>query len=159
MKIDIIAVGKVKEKYLRDGIEEYSKRISSYATLSIISVADEPFFESDSEKRKNEIKAKEGEKILSKLRLNSYVVVCDLNGKEMTSEGLSQFVGDLALKGRSDISFIIGGALGLSCDVVARADFLLCFSKMTFPHQLMRLILLEQVYRAFRIYRNEPYHY
>ena len=159
MKIEVIAVGKVKEAYLRDGIAEYEKRIGAYSDLKITSIQDEPFGDKDSPKRKEEIKSCEGEKILSKLRPSSFVIVCDLAGEELSSEGFSNYVAELALSGKSDLTFIIGGALGLSDGVLKKADFVLCFSKMTFPHQLMRMILLEQIYRAFKIMRKEPYHY
>ena len=159
MRIDIICVGKVKEKYLKEAIDEYVKRITPYSSVNIVAVMDEPFSESDSPKRKLEIKKAEGDKIISKIRDSSFVIACDLGGNELTSEELSKYFGKLSLDGKSDISFIIGGALGLSDDVLKRSNDRVSFSKMTFPHQLMRVILLEQIYRAFKIYRNEPYHY
>ncbi len=157
MQITIISVGKLKEKYLVEGINEYSKRLSNYTKLNIIEVQDEHAPESLSDKDKLIIKEKEGKKILSKLK-DSFVIALVIDGKQLSSEELTKKIEDIKTYHTSSITFIIGGSLGLSDDVVKKANFILSFSKMTFPHQLMRLILLEQVYRSFRISNNEPYH-
>ena len=153
MNISIIAVGKLKEKYLKQAIDEYSKRLSRYCKLEIIELPDDA-----SEKEEQQIKEKEGRLILSKIKDNSYVVAMDLKGKQITSEEFASFISNCCVTGNSNIVFIIGGSLGLSEDVIKRANYKLCFSKMTFPHQLFRVMLLEQVYRGFRIINNEPYH-
>ncbi|MDD3223202.1 MAG: 23S rRNA (pseudouridine(1915)-N(3))-methyltransferase RlmH [Clostridium sp.] len=158
MNINLITVGKVKEKYLRDAIEEYSKRLSRYCKLKIIEVQDEKTPENASSKEEEIIKEKEGERILKHIKDNMHVTALDLKGKMLSSEELSHFISDLQLNGRSDEAFVIGGSLGLSPEVLKRADYKLCFSKMTFPHQLMRVILLEQIYRGYRIMKGEPYH-
>lgn len=158
MNITVVSVGKIKEKYLVAGIAEYAKRLSKYCKLTLIEVADEKAPEKLSEKDMLIVKKKEGEKILSKIKENTYVVTLEIEGKQMTSEGFSKKIEDLMLEGVSDLTFVIGGSLGLSKDVIARSDFKISFSKMTFPHQLMKMILLEQVYRGFRIIRGEPYH-
>ena len=157
MKINLIVVGKVKEKYLRDAIQEYAKRLSAYCDLSIIEVADEKTPEHAPETVEARIKETEG-RILAKISDRSYVVALAIEGDMLSSEQLAERVQELMLRGRSDISFIIGGSLGLSPAVLKRADRKLSFSRMTFPHQLMRVILLEQVYRAFKINALEPYH-
>ena len=154
MKINLIVVGKVKEKYLRDAIQEYAKRLSAYCDLSIIEVADEKTPEHAPETVEARIKETEGERILAKIS----VIALAIEGDMLSSEQLAERVQELMLRGRSDISFIIGGSLGLSPAVLKRADRKLSFSRMTFPHQLMRVILLEQVYRAFKINAHEPYH-
>lgn len=158
MNIDVVAVGKIKEKYLNEGIREYSKRLSRYCSLNIMEVDDEKAPENLSDKEMEMIKAKEGEKLLSRIPSGAFVVVLAIEGKQLSSEALSQKISDIMVEGNSHIVFVIGGSLGLSGDVLKRANLKLSFSKMTFPHQLMRMILLEQVYRAFRIMRNEPYH-
>ncbi|CUP79276.1 MAG: 23S rRNA (pseudouridine(1915)-N(3))-methyltransferase RlmH [Clostridium baratii] len=158
MNITLVTVGKLKEKYLKQAIDEYSKRLSRYCKLDIIELPDEKTPDNASEKEEAQIKEKEGRAILSKIKDNSYVVAMDLKGKQLTSEELSSFVERCGVKGNSNIVFVIGGSLGLSDEVIKRADYKLCFSKMTFPHQLFRVMLLEQVYRAFRIMKNEPYH-
>jgi len=158
MNITLITVGKLKEKYLKDAILEYSKRLSRYCKLDIIELQDEKTPENASSKEEALIKEKEGEKILGSIKDNVYVVALDLNGKMLSSEEFSDFIDDLGLKGSSNIAFVIGGSLGLSKEVLNRADYKLCFSKMTFPHQLFRVMLLEQIYRGFRISRGEPYH-
>ena len=158
MNISVIAVGKVKEKYLKQGMEEYLKRLSAYAKVEIIEVADEKAPETLSESETEKVKQKEGERILAKLHPDTYVIALAIEGKMQTSEQFSAHLDQLATYGKSKIAFLIGGSLGLSREVLKRADETLSFSKMTFPHQLMRLILLEQVYRAFRIMRGEPYH-
>jgi 23S rRNA (pseudouridine1915-N3)-methyltransferase len=158
MNISIICVGKIKEKYLRDAISEYSKRLSRYSKLDIIEVQDEKTPEGASENEEIQIKDKEGERILSHIKDNQYVIVLDLKGKMLTSEELSGLIKECVIRGQSNLVFIIGGSLGLSKNVLSRSDFSLSFSKMTFPHQLMRVILLEQIYRGFKIMHGEPYH-
>ena len=153
MNITIISVRKLKEKYLKLGIEEFSKRLSKYCKLDMIELDDEKCPENLSDKDMEIVKNKEGQKILSKTKNNSYVIALAIDGKE-----LANTISKLAVRGISHITFIIGGSLGLADEVLKRADYKLSFSKMTFPHQLMKLILLEQVYRSFRINNNEPYH-
>lgn len=158
MNIDIVCVGKIKEKYIKLGIDEFSKRLSKYCKLNIIEVPDEKAPENLSLKEEIMIKDKEGQKILSKIKDNSYVVTLEIQGKMLSSEDLASKMQDLMVSGNSRVSFVIGGSLGLSDDVLKRSNMGISFSKMTFPHQLMRLILLEQVYRGFRIMKGEPYH-
>ncbi|MDY2730438.1 MAG: 23S rRNA (pseudouridine(1915)-N(3))-methyltransferase RlmH [Clostridium sp.] len=158
MNISIIAVGKLKEKYLKMAVDEYSKRLSRYAKLEIIELQDEKTPDNASIKEEIQIKEKEGNAILSKIKDNAYVIAMDLNGKQLTSVEFSSFISNCTVMGNSNIVFVIGGSLGLSEEVIKRADYKLCFSKMTFPHQLFRVMLLEQVYRGFRIMNNEPYH-
>lgn len=158
MNITVVSVGKIKEKYMVAGIAEYAKRLSKYCKLTLTEVADEKAPERLGEKDMLIVKKKEGERILSKIKENTYVITLEIEGKQLTSEGFSKKIEDLMLEGVSDVTFIIGGSLGLSKDVIDRSDFKISFSKMTFPHQLMKMILLEQVYRGFRIIRNEPYH-
>jgi 23S rRNA (pseudouridine1915-N3)-methyltransferase len=158
VNISIISVGKLKEKYLRQGIDEYIKRLSSYAKVEIIEVPDEKAPENLSEQEMEQVKQKEGERILAKISEDTYVIALAIEGKMKSSEELAESLDKLATYGKSKIAFVIGGSLGLSKQVMQRANEALSFSKMTFPHQLMRLILLEQVYRAFRINRGEPYH-
>lgn len=158
MHISIVTVGKLKEKYLKLGIEEYVKRLNSYAKIDLIEVSDEKAPEELSEVEMEQVKQKEGERILAKVNQDTYVIALAINGKLKSSEELAETLDKLATYGKSKVAFIIGGSLGLSNDVLKRADEQLSFSKMTFPHQLMKLILVEQVYRAFRINRGEPYH-
>lgn len=158
MYISIISVGKLKEKYLKQGIDEYVKRLSAYAKIEIIEVPDEKAPEVLSEAEMIQVKEKEGERILAKIGQDTFVIALEINGKMKSSEQLAADLDKLATYGKSKIAFIIGGSLGLSETVLKRADEKLSFSKMTFPHQLMRLFLVEQVYRSFRINRNEPYH-
>ena len=158
MKISIITVGKLKEKYLKQGIDEYTKRLGAYATIDLIEVPDEKAPEKLSDADMTIVKQKEGERILAKIHPDTHVITLEINGKQLTSEQLAKQLDQLATYGKSKIAFVIGGSLGLSEEVVKRSDFALSFSKMTFPHQLMKLVLLEQVYRAFRINRGEPYH-
>ncbi|GEN31197.1 23S rRNA (pseudouridine1915-N3)-methyltransferase [Cerasibacillus quisquiliarum] len=158
MNITIVSVGKLKEKYLKQGIAEYLKRLSAYAKVKIIEVPDEKAPESLSASEEQEVKQKEGDRILAKVTPDTYVITLDLQGKMLTSEQLAEKLEDLATYGKSKITFVIGGSLGLSDDVRKRSDYALSFSKMTFPHQLMRLILLEQIYRGFKIMQGEPYH-
>ncbi|TRZ36511.1 23S rRNA (pseudouridine(1915)-N(3))-methyltransferase RlmH [Niallia circulans] len=158
MNISIITVGKLKEKYLKQGIEEYTKRLSSYSKIEIIEVPDEKAPEVLSDAEMIQVKDKEGERILAKVPADAHVIALAIDGKQKSSEELADTLDKLATYGKSKVAFIIGGSLGLSSHVLQRADDKLSFSKMTFPHQLMRLILVEQVYRAFRINRGEPYH-
>ncbi|MCC2252244.1 23S rRNA (pseudouridine(1915)-N(3))-methyltransferase RlmH [Virgibacillus sp. AGTR] len=158
MKITIVSVGKLKEKYLKQGIDEYMKRLNAYAKVSIKEVADEKAPENMSEAEMLEVKEREGERILSQLSADSYVITLEINGRMLSSEQLAKKMDELATYGKSKIAFVIGGSLGISEGVQKRSDLALSFSKMTFPHQLMRLVLLEQVYRGFRINRGEPYH-
>lgn len=158
MNISIITVGKLKEKYLKQGIDEYLKRLSSYAKVEMIEVADEKAPEELSLVEMDQVKQKEGERILSKLHPDTYVIALAIEGKMKSSEELAEGLDKLATYGKSKVAFVIGGSLGLSSQVLQRANEKLSFSKMTFPHQLMRLILVEQVYRTYRINRGEPYH-
>ncbi len=158
MKITILCVGKVKEKFYRDAIGEYQKRLSRYCKLEIVEVADEKTPDGASETVENQIKEKEGNRILSKIREEDYVIALVIDGKMQDSVELSKNIQQLGVRGKSSIVFVIGGSLGLSKEVLKRADEKLSFSKMTFPHQLMRVILLEQVYRSYRIMNGEPYH-
>ncbi|MEY8304963.1 23S rRNA (pseudouridine(1915)-N(3))-methyltransferase RlmH [Anaerosalibacter bizertensis] len=158
MNIIIIGVGKIKEKFMQEGIKEYSKRLSRYCKLKILEVADESAPENLSKKEIEIIKEKEGKRILSKISNNSYIISLDIKGKNLSSEELSKKIEDITLGGTNDIIFIIGGSLGLSEEILNKSNLKLSFSKMTFPHQLMRMILLEQIYRGFRIMKGEPYH-
>jgi len=158
MNIKIITVGKLKEKYLKDAIAEYAKRLSRYCKLDIIELPDEKTSENASEKEEEIVREKEGRNILSKIKDSEYVIALDLKGKHLTSEEFAQFISEKAVMGRPDLTFIIGGSLGISQEVLSRADYKLCFSKMTFPHQLFRVMLLEQIYRGFRIINGAPYH-
>ncbi|MDQ0881288.1 23S rRNA (pseudouridine(1915)-N(3))-methyltransferase RlmH [Peribacillus sp. V2I11] len=158
MKITIITVGKLKEKYLKQGIAEYTKRLSAYANIELVEVPDEKAPENLSAADMDIVKQKEGERILAKVSPDTYVITLEINGKQLTSEQLASHMDQLATYGKSKIAFIIGGSLGLGTEVLSRSDYALSFSKMTFPHQLMKLVLVEQIYRAFRINRNEPYH-
>lgn len=158
MNILIVTVGKLKEKYLKQGIDEFVKRMSGYAKLEIVEVADEKAPEELSVAEMEQVKQKEGERILSKISQDTHVIALAINGKMKSSEELAEDLDKLATYGKSKIAFVIGGSLGLSDEVLKRANEKLSFSKMTFPHQLMRLILVEQIYRAFRINRGEPYH-
>ena len=158
MKITLITVGKIKEKYLKDAIAEYSKRLGRYCKLEIVEVADEKKQDHASETVENAIRDKEGERILKYVKEDSYVITLEIRGKMLTSEELSEKVDTLGVQGISHIIFIIGGSIGLGKEVLKRSDYALSFSKMTFPHQLMRVILLEQIYRSYRIINHEPYH-
>lgn len=158
MKITLICVGKIKESYLNDAIKEYSKRLSKYCKLEIIEVADEKTDENASDSYNEQVKDKEGERILKHIKDGSYVITLEILGKMLSSTELADKMAWTGLNGFSHITFIIGGSLGLSDMVSKRSDLKLSFSKMTFPHQLMRVILLEQIYRSFRINNNEPYH-
>ncbi|GAA0114650.1 23S rRNA (pseudouridine(1915)-N(3))-methyltransferase RlmH [Clostridium senegalense] len=158
MNITVVSVGKLKEKYLKLAIDEYSKRLSRYCKLDIIELPDEKTPDNASKKEELAIKEKEGQNILKHIKDNSYVIALDLKGEMISSEKLASYIKDLGVRGNSNIVFVIGGSLGISESVIKRADYKLCFSKMTFPHQLFRVMLLEQIYRAYRINNNEPYH-
>lgn len=158
MKITLITVGKIKEKYLKDAISEYSKRLSRYCKLEIVETADEKTPDGASELVEMQIRRKEGERIEKYLREDAYVIALAIDGKMLSSEEFSEKIGSLGVNGVSHIIFIIGGSIGLDDQILKRADYKLSFSKMTFPHQLMRVILLEQIYRGYRILNHEPYH-
>ena len=158
MKITLITVGKIKEKYLKDAIAEYTKRLSKYCKLEIIEVPDEKTPDQASEVVEEGIRSKEGEKILRYIKDDMYVITLEIAGRMLTSEELAEKIEKLSIQGKSSIAFVIGGSIGLGQEVLKRSDYALSFSKMTFPHQLMRVILLEQVYRSYRIINGEPYH-
>ena len=158
MRVTIVCVGKLKEKYWKDAIAEYSKRLSRYMKLEIIELADEKAPESMSPAQEAEVLEKEGQRILKHIREDAFVTALAVEGKMLSSEELAAFMEKKEVGGISHMVFVIGGSLGLSPAVMQRADFALSFSRMTFPHQMMRVVLLEQVYRAERIRRNEPYH-
>ncbi|ADI00777.1 23S rRNA (pseudouridine(1915)-N(3))-methyltransferase RlmH [Salisediminibacterium selenitireducens] len=158
MQITVISVGKIKDKYLKLGIAEFEKRLGRYCKLQQIEINDEQAPDHLSEKDIELIKEKEGNKILQKIKTDQTVFVLDIQGKQRTSEAFAAELDHLVLHGKSQIAFVIGGSNGLSQDVLKRADEKISFSKMTFPHQLMKLILLEQIYRAFKIQKGEPYH-
>ena len=158
VKITVIAVGKIKEKFYTDAIAEYSKRLSRYCRLEVIQVADEKTPDGASEAQERQIKEKEGSRILAQIKDGAYVIALAVQGTMLSSEQLASKLNKLGLDGQSQIVLIIGGSLGLSDEVLKRADYHLSFSPMTFPHQLMRVILLEQIYRSYRIISGEPYH-
>lgn len=158
MRITIIGVGKIKEKFFTDAIAEYSKRLSRYIKLEIIELPDEKTPDNASAAEEEQIKNKEGERILKSIRDGAYVIALAIEGKQLSSTELAAKIEQLSIGGDSHIVFIIGGSLGLAPAVLKRADYLLSFSKMTFPHQLMRVVLLEQIYRSYRIIQGEPYH-
>ncbi len=158
MKITVIAVGKIKEKFYTDAIAEYSKRLSRYCRLEVIQVADEKTPDGASEAQERQIKEKEGSRILAQIKDSAYVIALAVQGTMLSSEQLASKLNKLGVDGQSQIVLIIGGSLGLSDEVLKRADYHLSFSPMTFPHQLMRVILLEQIYRSYRIISGEPYH-
>lgn len=158
MKFQIITVGKLKEKYLKDGIAEYLKRLQRYATVEIMEVADEQTPDGASEAEELQIKAKEGKRIQKYIKDDTYLIALAIEGTMFTSEQLAEKIEQLGLAGKSHITLVIGGSLGLDAGILKRADLLLSFSKLTFPHQLMRLILVEQLYRSYRIIKGEPYH-
>ncbi|MCH4040020.1 MAG: 23S rRNA (pseudouridine(1915)-N(3))-methyltransferase RlmH [Eubacteriales bacterium] len=158
MQIRILCVGKIKEAFFRDAVKEYEKRLSRYAKLQIIEAADERTPEKLSSRAAEDVKRREGERILAQVRDSDYCIALAIEGTSYDSVGLSEHLGALMGRGESTIDFIIGGSLGLSPEVMRRADEAVSFSKLTFPHQLMRVILLEQIYRSFRILNHEPYH-
>ena len=158
MNVTILAVGKLKEKYWRDAVAEYSKRLKSYCSLQITEIKESPLRANPSAADEEAVKIAEGADILSRIRSSDYVITLEIKGKGLSSEALAQKIEALAIDGKSSIIFVIGGSLGLSEEVSRRADFKLSFSAMTFPHQMMRVILLEQIYRSFKINRHEEYH-
>lgn len=158
MKITLICVGKIKEAFYRAAVEEYKKRLTRYCKLEILEVADEKTPEGASLAEEEQIKAKEGQRILDKIREDAFVCTLEIGGKKLSSEGFAQWLERTAVSGTSHIVFVIGGSLGLHEKVSRRADLKLSFSDMTFPHQLMRVILTEQIYRAFRMIQGAPYH-
>jgi len=158
MEIKILCVGKLKERYLREAADEYIKRLSPYARLTVVEAADEKTPDSPTERQSELIKDTEGARILKSVRDDDCVIALAIDGKEYSSEAFSELIEKKAAEGKGRIAFVIGGSLGLSEAVLKRADLKLSFSAFTFPHQLMRVILLEQIYRAFRIMRGEPYH-
>ena len=158
MKITCVVVGKIKEKYFTDAIKEYSKRLGRYCKLEILELADEKTPDGASEAEDLAIREKEGERILKALKDDAYVIALAIEGKMLDSVELSRKIESLGIGGISHIAFVIGGSLGLAPAVMKRADYALSFSRMTFPHQLMRVVLLEQLYRSYRIIKHEPYH-
>lgn len=158
MQIKIIAVGKLKERYLKDAADEYLKRLSAYCKIEIAEVSEEKISDNPSKSEEDMVRQKEGQRIVKAIAERDYVIALDISGKQLSSEELAEKIQDLALYGNSSIALIIGGSIGLSQEVLKRSDFHLSFSKMTFPHQLMRIILLEQIYRAFKINAGQPYH-
>jgi 23S rRNA (pseudouridine1915-N3)-methyltransferase len=158
MKINIICLGKIKEKFLQDGIEEYKKRISKYASIEVIELSDESIPDNASQKEIDNIKKKEATKIKSHIDSHDFVCALDLSGKQLTSEEFANKLNDITVQGFSTIDFIIGGSLGIDKELITNSNMAISFSKLTFPHQLFRMILLEQIYRAFKINNNETYH-
>ena len=158
MNITILAVGKLKEKYWKDAIEEYSKRLSRYCTFRITEVKESLLRANPSEADEEAVKTAEGRELLNKITSSDYVITLEIKGKALSSTELAERIEELGITGKSSVVFIIGGSLGLSEEVSRRADFKLSFSAMTFPHQMMRVILLEQIYRSFKIIKNEAYH-
>lgn len=158
MNIQIICIGKLKEKYWTDAIAEYSKRLSRYCTLEIIELKEARLPDKASPADEENVKLEEGRSILKAIKDGTYVITLEILGKQLTSPELADKIQTLSIEGKSNVAFIIGGSLGLSAEVSKRADYKLSFSKMTFPHQMMRVILLEQVYRGFKIIKNEAYH-
>ena len=158
MKITILCVGKIKEKFYRDAIAEYEKRLSRYCKFQIIEVADEKTPDKASETEEQQIKEKEADRILAHVKEDACLVTLEIQGKKLDSLGFSEFIGQKTVHGVSHIQFVIGGSLGIHEKISKISNFKLSFSDMTFPHQLMRVILVEQIYRAFRIMTGEPYH-
>lgn len=158
MNISVICVGKLKEKYWTQAVAEYAKRLSGYCSLDIVELKEARLPDRAGPAEEQAVKEAEGAEILKRLRDNMYVITLEVKGKELSSEKLAEKIDSLAVGGRSNIAFVIGGSLGLSEEVSKRSDFRLSFSQMTFPHQMMRVILLEQVYRSFKIIRHETYH-
>ena len=158
MKITILAVGKLKEKYWKQAIVEYEKRLGAYSKIEMIEVPDEKAPETMSDKEIEHVKAKEGQRLLTKIKPQAIVITLEIQGKMLSSEGLAKELQQRMTQGQSDFVFVIGGSNGLHQDVLNRSNYALSFSKMTFPHQMMRVVLIEQVYRAFKIMRGEAYH-
>lgn len=158
MNITVLCIGKLKERYWTEAIAEYSKRLSKYCTLTINELREEKAPDNPSSAEESVVKDAEGKSILKQIKKDSYVIALAIKGKDLDSEALSEKIHTLGIAGKSDLTFVIGGSLGLSNEVLTRADFQLSFSKLTFPHQMMRVILMEQIYRSFKIIRNEAYH-
>lgn len=158
MKISLLTVGKIKEPYLTQAIREYAKRLSRYCKLEILEVADERTPDGAGEALENQIREREGDRVRKLIREDAYVIALAIDGKACSSEEFADKIGRLAVTGNSHLCFLIGGSLGMSESLLAHADERISFSRMTFPHQLMRVILLEQIYRAFKIICHEPYH-
>jgi 23S rRNA (pseudouridine1915-N3)-methyltransferase len=158
MNITVVCIGKLKERYWTEAVQEYAKRLNKYCTLSINELKEEKAPDNASAAEETAVKEAEGRSILKQIKKEAYVIALEIKGKELTSEALSEKIESLGIEGKSDLAYVIGGSLGLSEEVLARADFRLSFSKMTFPHQMMRVVLLEQIYRSFKIMRNEVYH-
>ncbi len=158
MRVTILTVGKIKESYLRDAIKEYAKRLGKYCKLEILEVTDEKTPDSLSATAAELVRKKEGERLLKSLPKDAYIITLEISGKQLTSEEFSQKIENLAVQGVSHLVFVIGGSLGLGQNILQKSDFAMSFSKMTYPHQLMRVILLEQIYRGYRIANGEPYH-
>lgn len=158
MRIQVICIGKLKEKYWTDAVAEYMKRLSKYCDIEIVELKESRLPDKASAAQEAAVVEEEGKAILGKIKDGSYVITLEILGKNLTSEELASKMEELPIMGKSHVTFIIGGSLGLSKEVSKRSDFKLSFSKMTFPHQMMRVILLEQVYRAFKINKNEAYH-
>ena len=158
MKITILAVGKLKEKYWKQAIVEYEKRLGAYSKIEMIEVPDEKAPETMSDKEIEQVKEKEGQRLLAKIKPQATVITLEIQGKMLSSEGLAKELQQRMTQGQSDFVFVIGGSNGLHQDVLNRSNYALSFSKMTFPHQMMRVVLIEQVYRAFKIMRGESYH-
>ena len=157
LNIKIVAIGKLREKYLRDGVAEYAKRLGAYCRLEIVELQDEAIDSGDIAQMAS-ARAREGGRILKAVKPESWAIALDVKGDMLSSEGLAAYFEELCLHGRSDVTMLLGGASGFAPEVLKRSDFRLSFSPMTFPHQLSRLLLLEQLYRSFKIRRNEPYH-
>ena len=158
MRVTILTVGKIKESYLRDAIKEYAKRLGKYCKLEILEVTDKKTPDSLSATAAELVRKKEGERLLKSLPKDAYIITLEISGKQLTSEEFSQKIENLAVQGVSHLVFVIGGSLGLGQNILQKSDFAMSFSKMTYPHQLMRVILLEQIYRGYRIANGEPYH-
>lgn len=158
MNITIVCVGKIKEAFYKDAVNEYAKRLSRYCKFQVIEVADEKTPDQTTEHEEDLIRQKEAERILKQIKEDAYVVALAIQGKKLDSIAFSEHIERLGIQGKSSLVFVIGGSLGLHTSVLKRADDRISFSDMTFPHQLMRVILAEQIYRSFRIMNGEPYH-
>lgn len=158
MNISVVCVGKLKEKYWTDAASEYVKRLGRYCVINIVELKEYKISDKPSGAEEEKVKAEEGKAILKQIKDDAYVITLEINGKQLSSEELAEKVETLTVEGKSNIVFVIGGSLGLSTEVSKRANYKLSFSKMTFPHQMMRVVLLEQIYRSFKILKNETYH-
>ena len=158
MKIKVVSIGKIKEKYLLAGIKEYTKRLQAFTKIEFFELEDEKIPDKATTAQEEQIKEKEGKRLLEKIKDDEYVILLDLHGKELDSVELSQHLEKMMISGKSTITFVIGGSLGLSKDVIQRSNFRLCFSKLTFTHQMIKLFLLEQIYRSFKIMNHQVYH-